>query len=864
MEIQKSSSHENDCTSRLVNTRLGTQGIYAPKPPEEINNIQAPSLHTGLGLEPHLNQEHLEKLQESALSDQHLFSLSWRSLSNGRLEITYLQPDGSPEQCFDGSTPFKRWRLPQVEVDKAKAQGKKGAKYLSPSDNGCRIYHSHLAIKAGGYAERLKDRLVPLRITEGELKTEAATAHDPDRLTIGLGGVSSWQDRRAGGENSAPLPDLLELELDGREVRLCFDSDLGKPQVAHQLRALSELLKSCGAHVLIEVLPNGLNGERLGVDDLIYRHGDVVFREIASIARCPFQKKSTTVEWGFSPEPRDTRERNVYLFGLLGDHWKTLDGNHRWRRWTGTHWEEVNGDSEIDRELERFAVLQGWRNRELVTINSLKAAFRRSVGAASEVEPQNLIPLKNGCLKLPELKLIPHDPHNGNSWCLPYVYDPVADCRGIQDFLSDRLGDPATVEVYRAFARGLITDTRLKCFIEISGPSNTGKSVLTNLLTALVGTSNTQAGKLHRIENPSCRFETIGLKGKRLAVFSECQDFSGQLQTLKAVTGGDPIAAEIKHGPQLHFVFTGGVVLTGNGPIRASDPTGAVINRRRSVHVTKVVAASDERQLLDPDGQGGWRGELVKELPGFLNWCLDMTPEDAAKALARDVRSIARAEAELQTMLDSDPLIDWADQTLVFSPEGFLRVGREGDDSRIYLFANYRRFIDGLGPNGRPLSMRTFKAKLVDLLRDTLGLPLPAGSTRSGEYKQRGLGSVVPCVAWKGEDSDEPGIIRAACIARATEMPPERFGNREPPLGNGRDGWNESDQSTQEKNHSAKTYTSREKGSTVSIPVVPSVPRKGSAVTPAIPGMPSAFPVGSGADAMASEDDPHWGPRPQP
>ena len=863
MDRQKSSSHEDVCASRALNSPLGTQAINAPRQPGGIKNAESPILYTGQRLELDLNQEHLEKLRESALSDRHIFSLSWRSLPNGRLEITYLQTDGSPERCFDGVTPFKRWRVPQDEIDEAKAQGRKGAKYLSPSDNGCRIYHSHLAVRAGGYTERLKDRLVPLRITEGELKTEAATAHDPDRLTIGLGGVSSWQDRRAGGENSAPLPDLLDLELDGREVRLCFDSDLSKPQVAHQLRALSELLKSCGANVLIEVLPNGLDGKRLGLDDLIYRHGDLVFQEIATIARSPFKKTSKTLEWNFSPEPRDTRERNVYLFGLLGDHWQTLPGDHRWQRWTGTHWKEVNSDGEIAQELERFAVLQNWKNRELRTFNSLVAAFRRSISVASEVEPQNLIPLKNGCLKLPELRLIPHNTHNGNTWYLPYDYDPVADCRGIKGFLVDRLGDPATMEVYRAFARGLITDTRLKCFLEISGPSNTGKSVLTNLLTALVGTSNTQAGKLHRLENPSCRFETIGFKGKLLAVFSECQDFSGQLQTLKAITGGDPIAAEIKHGPQLHFVFTGGVVLTGNGPIRASDPTGAVINRRRSVHVTKVVAASDERQLLDPDGKGGWRGDLVKELPGFLKWCLDMAPEDAAKALARDVRSIARAEAELQTMLDSDNLIDWADQTLVFAPEGFLRVGREGDDSQTYLFANYRRFIDGQGPNGRPLSQKTFKAKLVDLLRDTLGLPLPAGLTNCGDYRQRGVGSVVPCVAWRDENAETPGIIRTACMARASGTPLERLGNSKSPRRNGRNGWNRSEQPIQEKNQSAKTDTTRKKGPTASVPVIPSFTRKGSAVTPSIPGIPPAFPVGSGADAMADEDDPYWRPRPE-
>ncbi len=807
----------------------------------------------------YLNREHSDKLRESALSDRQIESLNWRSLHNGRLEIPYLKPDGSPEECSEGK-PFVRWRLPQAEVDKAKAEGRKGAKYLSPKGNGCRIYHSHLAIAAGGYAERLKDRFTPLRITEGELKTEAATVHDPSTVTIGLGGVTSWQDRRDGGEQSKPLPDFddLDLKLSGREVRLCFDSDLAKPQVAAALEQLSWFLEGKGARVLIEVLPHGLDGQRLGVDDLIHRHGPEVFHEIASIARWPFKKRGKYLEWAFSPEPQDTRERNAYVLGLLGGRWRSLPtGKDHWQRWTGTHWQEVVGDDDISRELEHFAALQGWRNRELTTLRSLQAAFRRSIPSASKGDTPGLIPLKNGCLNLPELKLLPHDPGHGNAWCLPYAYDPVAKCESIQDFLLDRLGDPASVAVFRAFARGLITGARLKCFLEISGASNTGKSVITNLLAALVGTKNTCAGKLHRLENPALRFETYGLKDKRLAIFSECQDFNGQLQTLKAITGGDPIGAEIKGGRQLHFVFAGGVVLTGNGPIRASDPTGAVINRRRSLHVPKVVAAGDERKLLDPDGHGGWCGELAGELPGFLNWCLAMPEDEARRALARDVSSLSRAEAELQTLLESDNLADWADQKLVFQPASCLSVGVEGGPEDC-LYPSYRKFIDNQGPNSRPLSLKVFKAKLVDLLRDTLGLPLPAGHVSSGQYRKRDVGSVVPSIAWK-QGREAPGVIRFAYMTRASGTPAERVGNDKNPLGNG---WNGSADLTQEESDTGKTNPYRDDEAPASIPAVPSVPQRGFGVTLAIPGVTSTVPVGSGADAMADDDDPHWPPRP--
>jgi hypothetical protein len=818
-----------------------------------------------------LDSDHIEKLQRSALSLQQIAALGWRSLPNGRLLIPYRKPDGSPELCHDGK-PFTRWRLSERELAEAKAKGERIGKYRSPSGNGCRLYHSALAIAAGRYEERLQDRFTPLRITEGELKTEAANAHDPERLTVGLGGVNSWRDRYDGGQESKPLVDFDEIPLDGRQVRLCFDSDLQKPQVAAALRKLAEFLSERGAHVLVEVLPNGLDGERLGLDDLIHRHGAAVFKEVAAIARSPFKqrrkKDRTVLEWAFNPEPLNTRERNAYLFGMLGQQWRfSSTGKDHWQRWTGTHWEDVIGDDPICRELERFAVLQGWQNRELPALRSLQAAFRRSIEPAATGTAPGLLPFRNGCLLLDDMRLIPHDPAHGNRWALPYDYNPDATCPGIEALLQDRLGDVASVGLFRAFCRSLLAGERLKCFLEVTGPSNTGKSVLGNLLKAVVGDRNTAAGTLQRLEDRSQRFETAKLAGKRLAIFSECQDYSGQLQTLKSLTGGDPIPAEIKGGRHFDFTYGGGVVLVGNGPIRASDPTGAVINRRRSLIVTKVVPTSKERRLLVADERGQWSGELAAELPGLVNWALTMKPADARAALAQDVRSLARAEAKLETLLGTDLLADWAEQHLIWDPhrrpEQSLRVGVADGDADLFLFPSYLRFMDQQGRNARPLSLKVFKAKLVDLLRDTLGLAMPPGTGNAGDYRQRGLGSVVPCLRFRQDGEEElPGVIRHAVMAEASgtdEAPSgtdaERIGNGKTPVGNGWNGWNGSNQtSNKEKNADppdplldASVISLMGGETSGTVPAVPAVPHKGFDVSlpvpEPVPSVPPGVPV---------------------
>jgi phage/plasmid-associated DNA primase len=780
------------------------------------------------------NAEHSAKLRSSALSDQQLDQLQWRSLRDGRLQIDYLKPDGQPELCADGK-PFRRWRSSAARIAKG------APKYVSPKGNGCRLYHCHAAIAAGNYEERLNNPQIPLRITEGELKAEAATAHDRERITIALGGVSSWLDHRDGGDESQPLPELVQLPVDGRQVRLCFDSDFSKPQVMAALRKLAEWLAERGAHVLVEVLPNGLDGSRLGLDDLVHRHGAAVFLEIAAIARCPFKVARRNREevkvWAFNPEPVNTRERNVYLFGLHGRSWRRSDdGAQHWQHWCGRHWEALPSDEQLAATIEQFAGLQQWQNRELSTVKSLVAAFRRSIEPAADGSAAaGLVPFRNGCLRLADRKLIPHDRNHGNTWSLPFDHSPAAKCDGIQAFLFDRLGDADSVAVFRAFCRAVLAGDRLKCFLELIGPSNTGKTVLASLLMAMVGRGNTASMTLQRLEDRQQRFETFKLLHRRLAVFHECDDYSGTLNNLKAITGGDAIGAEVKGGRHLDITFCGGVVLVGNGPIRASDPSGAVINRRRSLPVTRVVAAADERVLLQPDGAGGWCGELVPELPGLVNWCLDMAADDARAALARDVQSLARAEAELRILLASDNLAEWADQRICWAEGRNVQVGVADGSPDTQLFPSYLRFIQQQG-NARPLSLKVFKQKLIDLLRDTLGLPLPAGDISSGQYRERGRGSVVPEISWSSSP-EEPGVIRYAFMRRIGNGR-ERHGNSKTPVGNGWNGRNGSEPVSHKGKNDEASISPIGECEPQPVPSVPSNPQKGF-------GVPDPFPTRS-------------------
>ncbi|WP_159816293.1 DUF5906 domain-containing protein [Cyanobium sp. Copco_Reservoir_LC18] len=623
---------------------------------------------------------------------------------DGRLVIPYRNPDGSPLMGADGK-PWIRWRLHQADIDR----DPDGGKYCSRQGSGCRVYHP---VNSPNHAARLEAIRVPLRITEGELKGEACAVHDPKRVTVAIGEVDAWRDRRSG--TSAPIPELEAIPVKGREVRLCFDSDLDKPRVRSALTELGKYLHKRGASVLLERLPNAHKPnrkgeiERLGADDLIHRYGPQAFLSIAAIAeRCIKEvAKEGEISYGFSipyhPEPTGreaTFVRAVYLTALLGRWWRVDDeASTGWWRWTGTQWQQVDGDDRLNTEIETFLHCQDWRQaRDRGAVMGIRAAFRRQVGILQPAPLHGAVPCRNGILLLEGNTLLPHAPENGNTWALPIDWRPSATAEPVERFLLEVLGDADSVAIVRAAAQGMLTGLRRKVFIELHGVADSGKSVVARLLQALAGAGNYAAMDLEKFEDRRERFVTYKLRGKRLAVFNEAQQYSGPLENLKAATGGDLIAAERKGSTaEVDFYFRGLVVVVGNGPIRASDTSDGVLARRRSIYAGTAVPPERQRPMLEPDGAGGWTGELASHLPGLLRWALSMPEAEAQAALARNVATPARIESEVATLLESDALAAWAEANLIFDPEAPpARVGAVGGDPAEFLLPHYRREVEG-------------------------------------------------------------------------------------------------------------------------------------------------------------------------
>jgi hypothetical protein len=110
---------------------------------------------------------------------------------------------------------------------------------------------------------------IPLWVTEGQKKADALASHG--LCAIALLGVWGFKGKNPFGGTTI-LGDFDAIALEGRDVRLVFDSDvMTKPQVRQALDRLTEHLQRKGAHIAAVYLPQD-GGKKVGVDDYLLNH----------------------------------------------------------------------------------------------------------------------------------------------------------------------------------------------------------------------------------------------------------------------------------------------------------------------------------------------------------------------------------------------------------------------------------------------------------------------------------------------------------------------------------------------------------------------------------------------------------------
>jgi hypothetical protein len=163
----------------------------------------------------------------------------------------------------------------------------KPLKYETPAKSGMAVDVNPLIV------EKVRDPRVPLVITEGIKKADAAIS--AGLCCVALLGVWNWRGANEHGGLTA-LPDWEMVAFkhkDGtpREVSICFDSDVVlKRPVYEAMRRLAALVEKRGAAVTFIYLPDGPDGQKVGLDDYLaagHSRADVLARRDPTLRQPP-------------------------------------------------------------------------------------------------------------------------------------------------------------------------------------------------------------------------------------------------------------------------------------------------------------------------------------------------------------------------------------------------------------------------------------------------------------------------------------------------------------------------------------------------------------------------------------------------
>lgn len=277
---------------------------------------------------------------------------------------------------------------------------------------------------------------------------------------------------------------------------------------------------------------------------------------------------------------------------------------------------------------------------------------------------KNYLAFTNGILDLETRTLKSFSPDYFITSRLPFEYDPQRKPNKFWSFLDNFCNG---LDDRKAFTRAWLNALVLQrvhnqVFIYITGPAGTGKSTMGHLATALVGKDAVVTASLRALN--SNEFEILNLIGKKLILISDSEEFQGPLDMLKRIVGGDALKGRKKYVQGSFEVMPEGLVLMiANHPLRARDSSNA-INRRLRVFPADRVA--QERSNLIHFGGNYWEGTLAQELPGIMNWVLEMDQKEADDILQHTnskVPSLLQHSTEAAENLN--PILVWVKEEVL-------------------------------------------------------------------------------------------------------------------------------------------------------------------------------------------------------
>jgi len=251
--------------------------------------------------------------------------------------------------------------------------------------------------------------------------------------------------------------------------------------------------------------------------------------------------------------------------------------------------------------------------------------------------------------------------------CLPYDYDPHAECPRWLEFLGQSLSqDPERVAVLQEWFGYCCTfDTSLEKMLLMEGPGANGKTQAMDVLRAMVGHGNCSATDLGSLGR---QFAPVGTLGKLVNICGETDPgIRVPVATLRHLVTGESFTFERKGKDTFTADPTARFVISMNQRPQFADPTNALWRRIILMPWTNTVPS--DKQIPDLG-----KKIAAAELPGIFNWAVKGLIRLWTNGRFTESRAVTEAGDSLRA--ESDPIRTWLLTQYSYEPARDVAVPR--------------------------------------------------------------------------------------------------------------------------------------------------------------------------------------------
>lgn len=283
------------------------------------------------------------------------------------------------------------------------------------------------------------------------------------------------------------------------------------------------------------------------------------------------------------------------------------------------HWAALNFD-DYSKLLHESSLRMGYALGHFKTAKFQKEVINTFL---TNLKPLNIcvddsaqtINLKNGTLLIKggSTALIPHNKDNGIFYVLGFNFSPDSNAPLFKNYLDRVLPDYESQKLLQEWMGYIFSrDIKLEKIAFLIGNGHNGKSVLFEVILALLGDSNISSFSMKQL------FEEhylAKIEDKLLNYSSEINCKNIESDIFKILASGEPVGVRLKYGNPYQINNYAKLMFNVNVMPTPSELTEAFFRRLLIIHFDQTIT----KEEVDVDLA---KKIICSELPGVLNWAI--------------------------------------------------------------------------------------------------------------------------------------------------------------------------------------------------------------------------------------------------